>query len=296
VVLNAHDVTEQSILTRAIRTLSNANEVLVHAVDETSLLNDTCRTIVTSGEYLLAWVGYAEHDETKSVRPVASAGLTAYLDDLKVSWDDVEIGQGPTGTSVRTRKVQVLNDMHRSAGFTPWCAKAHAHGLRASCSLPLVVGDDVFGALMIYAGNEGAFGPGEIAVLSELADDLSYGIGRIRDAERLTRNESLLREAERLARVGHWEWDLASGRVEFMAEEVFTIHGIAPSDWKGTFEALLEFVHPEDRLCFQDAIAKALAHGSAELEHRVVKPDGEVCFVRKRTEAIFNDIGASRCA
>jgi PAS domain S-box-containing protein len=291
IVLNAHDVTEQTILTRAIRTLSNANEVLVHAADESSLLNDTCRTIVTSGEYLLAWVGYAEHDDAMSVRPLASAGRIDYLDGLQLSWRDQQSGQGPSGTAIRTREVQVLNDMHRSAKFAPWRTRADAHGLRASCSLPLLVAGEVIGVLVIYAGDPGAFGPGEIAVLSELADDLSYGIGRIRDAERLARNESLLREAERLARVGHWELDLASGRVEFMAEEMFRIHGITPSDWKGTFEALVELVHPEDRQSFRDTIAHAISRGSAELDHRVMRPNGEVCFVRKRTEAIADDNG-----
>jgi len=291
IVLNAHDVTEQTILSRAIRTLSLANEVLVHATDEASLISDTCRTIVRSGEYPLAWVGCAEHDEDRSVRPVASSGRADYLDGLHLSWGEDESGRGPTGVSIRTRRVQVVNDVRRSEEFAPWTARADAHGLRASCSLPLVVGDDVFGALMIYAGDPGAFGPGEISVLSELADDLSYGIGRIRDAERLARNESLLREAERLARVGHWEWDLASGRVEFMAEEIFTIHGIAPSDWKGTFDALLELVHPGDRAGFREAIDHALIHGNAQLEHRVVRPDGEVCFVRKSTEAIGDGAG-----
>ncbi len=293
IVLNAHDVTEQTILSRAIRTLSLANEVLVHATDEASLISDTCRTIVRSGEYLLAWVGCAEHDEDMTVRPVASSGRADYLDGLHLSWGDKESGRGPTGVSIRTRQVQVLNDVRRSKEFAPWRARADAHGLRASCSLPLVVGEDVFGALMIYAGDPGAFGPGEVSVLSELADDLSYGIGRIRDAERLARNESLLREAERLARVGHWEWDLAGGRVEFMAEEIFTIHGIAPSGWKGTFDALLELIHPEDRAGFREAIDHALVHGSAQLEHRVVRPDGEVCFVRTRTEAIGDGAATS---
>jgi PAS domain S-box-containing protein len=291
IVVNAHDVTEQTALSRVIRTLSQANEVLVHAADESGLLSDTCRAIVTSGEYLLAWVGYAEHDEVRSVRPVASAGRTEYLDGLHVTWGDDESGCGPTGRSIRTRQVQLLNDTHRSKKFAPWRKIADEHGLRASCALPLVVGDDTVGALMIYAGDPGAFGPAELAVLSEMADDVSYGIGRIRDAGRLVRNEALLREAERLAHVGHWEWDLASGRVEFMADEVFAIHGITPAQWKGSFPALMDFVHPEDRPSFEKAVARTLADGRAELEHRILRPDGSVCFVRTRTEAIANESG-----
>ena len=285
IVLNARDVTEQTNLTRAVRTLSQGNEVLVHAVDESSLLQDSCRAIVAAGGYLLAWVGVVEHDAARSVRPVAAAGRTEYLEGLRLGWGDDHLGRGPTGTAIRTRQVQVLSDTHGSSTFTPWRETADKFGFRASCALPLVVGEETVGALMIYAGEPGAFGPDELAVLSEMADDLSYGIGRLRDADRLARNEALLREAERLAHVGHWEWDLATGRVEFLADEVFTIHGIDASQWQASFEALVALVHPEDRGLFRQAIDKTLTTGTAELEHRILRPDGQICFVRKHTEA-----------
>ncbi len=285
-VLNARDVTEQTYLSRAIRTLSQGNDILVHATDETSLLADTCRTIVTSGGYLLAWVGYAEHDERRTVRPVASAGRTEYLSGLQFGWGDDELGRGPAGTSIRSRTVQVVKDTHQSRRFTPWRVAADKYGFRTACALPLVVSDDAVGSLLIYAGDPGYFGPAEVEVLRELADDLAYGIGRLRDASRLTRHEALLREAERLAHVGHWEWDLASGRVEFMADEIFTIHGLDPAEWKGTFEALLELVHPDDRPCFEEAAERTRTSGSAEVEHRIVRPDGQVRYVRKHTEAV----------
>ncbi|MGA3354649.1 MAG: PAS domain-containing protein, partial [Acidimicrobiales bacterium] len=289
IVLNARDVTEQTAMSRAIRTLSEGNDVLVHATDETSLLADTCRAIVTTGGYALAWVGYAEHDEGHRVSPVAAAGRTEYLSDLPVGWGDDELGRGPTGMAIRTRCAQVLNDMHRSKSFVPWREAADSYGFRGSCALPLVVRDETVGALMIYAGEPEVFGPDEVAILSELADDLAYGIGRLRDASRLAHNEALLREAERLARVGHWDWDLESGRVEFMADEIFTIHGIDPASWKGTCEALLDLVHLEDRHAFREAIDRALACGTAEVEHRIVRPNGEVCFVRERAEVVLGN-------
>jgi PAS domain S-box-containing protein len=286
IVLNAHDVTEQTNLSRAVRTLSHGNDVLVHATEESALLADTCRAIVTSGGYLLAWVGYAQHDEIKSVSAVASAGRTEYLDGLSFGWGDNELGNGPAGLAIKTKAVRVLKDTHFSCQFAPWRGVADSHGLRAVCALPLLVNAEVVGALLIYAGEPGLFGDAEVAVLRELADDLSYGIGRLRDASRLARQEASLREAERLAHVGHWEWDLQSGRVEFMAEEVFTIHGLDPTCWRGSSEALLELVHIEDRADFEHALGEASSSGSCEIEHRIVHPDGEIRFVRMHAEAI----------
>ena len=52
----------------------------------------------------------------------------------------------------------------------------------------------------------------------------------------LPATRGLLREAERLAHVGHWEWDLDSGRFEFMADEIFAIYGVVREEWKGDVE------------------------------------------------------------
>ncbi len=291
IVVNAHDVTEQTNLSRALRTLGQGNQVLVRATEEASLLADTCRTIVASGGYLLAWVGYVEHDEARTVRPIASAGRTEYLHGVRVGWGDDEMGRGPTGMAIRTRTVQVLKDMRRSRRYAPWQAAADACGFRTSCALPLVVDDVAIGALMIYAGDLGSFGPDEVDVLVDLADDLAYGIGRLRDADHLGHNEALLREAERIAHVGHWEWDLATERVDFLADEMFAIYGITPAEWDGTQEFLLALVSEKDRQVVKQAIDSSLTNGIAEVEHRIVRPDGETRFVRTRTEAVRDSDG-----
>ena len=58
---------------RALRMLNLCNTTMIRAIDEKQVLSDTCRALVDSGGYKLAWIGYVEHDEAKSVRPVAWA-------------------------------------------------------------------------------------------------------------------------------------------------------------------------------------------------------------------------------
>ena len=65
----------------------------MRATEEAALLADTCRTIVASGGYLMAWVGYVEHDEARTVRPVASAGRTEYLNGVHFGWGDDVAGE-----------------------------------------------------------------------------------------------------------------------------------------------------------------------------------------------------------
>ena len=286
------DVTEQTNLSRALRTVTRGNQVLVHATDETSLLADICETIVAAG-YPLAWVGYAEHDGAHAVRAVASAGRTEYLARIRVSWADGEFGAGPMGTAIRTRSVQVLKDMHRSPRFAPWRAVADEFGFRTSCVLPLMVSDDMLGALSIYAGEPGAFDAAEVAVLRELVDDLAYGIGRLRDFGYLAQSEALLRDAQAVAHVGHWRWDRNSGRIDWLADEMFAIAGITPGQWEGTYEATLATVHPDDRAAVAQALDRMLRGEGLDVEHRIVRPNGDTRYVRQRALASHDsDLGS----
>jgi diguanylate cyclase (GGDEF)-like protein/PAS domain S-box-containing protein len=201
IVVNGRDVTERMNLSRALKTLTQANQVLVRASEESALLNDLCQTIVSSGTYLLAWVGAIDDDEAHTIRPIASAGLTQYLDVVQFSWGDNEYGRGPTGKAVRSGEVQVLRDIRVAQECEPWQQPAEVYGLRTGCVFPLRADDNLIGTLTIYAAEPGAFGPTEVTLLGELADDLAYGVGRLRDARRLAENEALLREAEQRFRL-----------------------------------------------------------------------------------------------
>ena len=171
--------------TRALRTLSRCNEALMHATDEASLFAEICRVIVEVGGYRLAWVGRVEADREQHVHPVAWAGDGAdYVQHADIRWSDTERGRGPTGRAIRERTVQVARNILSDPTFAPWRADATAHGYAASLTLPLVMGDAVWGALMIYSADPEAFDAEEVTLLTELAGDLTYGLGALRARER----------------------------------------------------------------------------------------------------------------
>jgi PAS domain S-box-containing protein len=291
ILVSGGDVSEQVMLARALRTLSRCSDIVVHANDESTLTSNICRTIIEAGGYVVAWVGYLEHDEDQSVHVVDSYGNDEFLDDITVSWGDNKFGHGPTGNAIRTGTPQVLKDIRRSKRAEPWRDRLNGHEVRTSCSFPLIVNGEPIGALSIYAHEMGAFGDAELELLSKLADNLAYGIGRIRDAKRLAISEARLREAERLAHVGHWEWSLHSDRFEFLADEMFRIYGVSPTQWNSSFESFLSYVEPSERSLVENVFANISTHGSSEIAHRITRPDGEVRTVRLRAEADLDDEG-----
>jgi PAS domain S-box-containing protein len=284
ILISGEDTTEQDRLSRALTTLTQGNRILTHATDEASLFQRISECIVECGHYPLAWVGLAVDDDVHSVATVAAAGITDYLSEVTVRWGDDEFATGPTGLAIRNGTVQVIKNLQRSKRCGAWREGVTKHELRSACSFPLVVKGRVVGALSIYGSEADTFTTAETSLLGELADDVAYGIARLRDAELLSRNESHLREAERLAHVGHWEWDLASGRVEFMADEILTIYGIDAPTWTGDLAAFAAFVPVAHRDAFDTALADVLEFGTAEIVHRVRRDDGGVRRVKMRCE------------
>jgi len=168
-------------LNRMLTLLSQCNEALVRATTESSLLDSICRLIVEQGGYCMAWVGYAEHDPQKTVRPVARYGHDeGYLAKAKFSWADTEFGRGPTGAAIRSGLVQINQNFLANPALAPWREAALARGYQASIALPLASATQVIGALTIDAPQPDAFNEAEVRLLRELADDLAFGILTLR--------------------------------------------------------------------------------------------------------------------
>ncbi|HKI62735.1 MAG TPA: PAS domain S-box protein, partial [Mariprofundaceae bacterium] len=187
-------------LNRALKALSTGNHVLIHSVSEEQLLSGICRVAVEEGGYLLAWVGYARDDEAKSVTVMASHAMKpGYADDIRVSWDDVPEGRGPTGTAIRCGKTQFIQDIARNPKVQPWREKALSYGYQASIALPLLESGKAIGVLTMYAAEPDAFNEKEIALLEEMAGDLSYGIHMLRVG--IERDQSRVEQQQMLERM-----------------------------------------------------------------------------------------------
>jgi PAS domain S-box-containing protein len=220
-----------SNLNRALKCYSSCNQAMIRATDEFQLMSEVCRTCVEIGGYRVAWVGVAEDDDDKSIRPVAQWGdERGYLTKLKASWGEIDHGRGPTGTAIRSGKSVVVQQIIYDPMWELWREDAVNHGFAASLSLPLTANGTAFGALVIFAGNPGAFNNREISLLEELAEDLSYGIASLR-----TKNEGEKSEKERklLASVIQQSNDGiiivdGNGIVKYANPAIASITGLAP--------------------------------------------------------------------
>ena len=95
-------------------------------------------------------------------------------------------------------------------------------------------------------------------------------------SRKLQESNAKLEEAQRIANVGHYSWNLIENRVTW-SDEVYRIYGLDPRQGAIDLAQVGEMIHPEDRELVFRATEEALQSGApADIEHRLVRPDGEV--------------------
>ncbi len=167
---------------RALRAIGACNEAMFCSQNEADLLKAVCTLIVDIGEYRMSWIGYAQDDADKSVKPAALHGVEqGYLDDRRFSWDENSpVGRGPTGHAIRTGKPQINQNFLTNPNLAPWREAALQRGYQSSIALPLIDTTGIFGALMIYAVEPEAFSIREVELLEGLAKNLAFGVNTLR--------------------------------------------------------------------------------------------------------------------
>ncbi|MGA2231897.1 MAG: GAF domain-containing protein [Tepidisphaeraceae bacterium] len=285
---------------RALCLVSSTNKSLHQVADVVTWLNHVCRSAVDVRAYQTALVGFANQDDKKSIWIVASAGLDpTYLKSDALTWADEPRGRGPGGTAIRTGRTCIARDIPNDPVFEPWRKDAAKLGYKSSVALPLTSDGRTFGILAMYADVVDAFGPIEVRLLEELADDLAFGLTVVLHsrAERQAANDALvdsrqkLVEAERIAHLGHWERDLKTNILHW-SNEAFRIFGLEPQPGGFPLSEFLRHIHAEDRPTIVQRIEEWVQSGrNYDVEYRIVRTDGVERFVHCTGNVVRDDAG-----
>jgi len=107
----------------------------------------------------------------------------------------------------------------------------------------------------------------------------------------LQESKQRLEQAERIAKLGHWELDLVTNTL-YWSDEIYRIFDIDPKKFKASYEAFLETVHPEDRERVNTAYTDSLKNKTLyDIEHRLLMKDGAVKFVREKCTTEYDPQG-----
>lgn len=138
-----------------------------------------------------------------------------------------------------------------------------------------------------------------VSLIRDAGGQATYMVGSFLDvterhhaAAALKRSEETYARAEAIAHIGSWDWDIVGGTLRW-SDEIYRIFGQKPQAFGATYEAFLDTVHPDDRQRVVDAVDACLADARLpySIEHRIVRPDGEIRIVHEQGQVYRDDAG-----
>ncbi len=287
--ITAQKAAEQRIrkLNRTYAVLSDINQLIVRERDPNVILDGVCRIAVQTGGFQLAWIGLREAPDSRRLKLRSQFGADArMLEELQRSC--------ATGDLCCTSIMHVLEsggylvcseDKHDPAAIRA-CRKALQKEFCAMASFALVAEGRAIGVLNLYSTDLQFFDQDELALLNEMAADISYALEncererqRLRGEEKLRASEERFREIAETIDEVFWVSDATFDRVFYVSPAYEIIWGRACQHLLDHPHSWLEAVHPDDRENVQHAFGASVSSDYYRADYRIVRPDGQVRWI-----------------
>ncbi|MBG9387141.1 PAS domain-containing protein [Caenimonas aquaedulcis] len=285
-------------LNRLHAVASGINAAIVRIPGEVDLFREACRIAVERGGLMMAWVG-RDDPALGKLTPVAHWGRDeGYIDSIHISTESrYREGQGPGGTAWRTGAPSICNDIENDHQFFAYREQALAQGYRSCAAFPLKVEGKVTAVFLVYAAQPLYFDPGEMDILTSLAENLSFGLeARERDVQR-RQMESALRASEaRLRAVIETEPEcvkdvsLDGKLIDINRAGLLMIQATTPDEVVG--RTVTDIIHPDDREAFHALHDRVAVGGTGELQFRAQGLQGRTLWMDTHAVPLRGEDGA----
>ncbi len=188
-------------LSRLYDVLSQVNQAVVRTQSREELLPKVCRLVVERGEIDLAWIGWLDPTTTRINQVAFFGDRSEILDEVEFYAHDLPDGQGNPGKAIREGTPFVCNACADADCLHPSMNAPARFGFQSSGSFPLRFQGRVQGALNLYVAEPGFFREREIALLSEVATDVSFALDKIEGDAQRERLKELFEQQSMILRV-----------------------------------------------------------------------------------------------
>ncbi len=280
--------------------LSEINQALVRGLAPGDLAATACRIAVEVGLFRLAWIGMRDSG-VGTLAITAHAGATpdtmAIVERLAGA-PRPEDGCAETARALATGDVSACNDVASDPRAAHWRDAALERGYRSMASVPVRRGGRVVGIFNLYAGEPDFFDADEVRLLEELAQDIAFGLDtweraeQQREAEEAVRvSEARFRELAETIQEVFWITDAGKSRMLYVSPAYEAVWGRPGEEVYVDALSWAAALHPEDRDRVMEAVAQRQIRGEYDEEYRIVRPDGEVRWIRERAYPVRNAEG-----
>jgi len=164
--------------------------------------------------------------------------------------------------------------------------RCNTDGYESVALIPLISDKKIIGLLQLNDKRKNMLSLNNIQILEGYAASIATAITRDKAIKDLEISEQRYYLAQQSANIGCWDWDIEKGDLVW-SEKIEPIFGFKKGKFKGTYEAFLESVHPEDRNLVIKSVDDCLKYKKKyAIEHRIIWPDGTIRWVFERGDVI----------
>ncbi len=298
----ARDVTERKQverrlgrLNRTYAVLSDINQLIVRVREPRAIVDGACRIAVEKGGLRMAWIGMLDPG-TGIVRPTSAAGIVdGYLDAVRIDVDASPGAEWLTMQGLLSGEHQICNDVAQDPRMQIRGEEALRRGYRALAAFPLTVAGRIAGTFNLYADEAGFFDADEVHLLHELALDIAFALDgcerekeRQRATEELRKREELFRELAETIQEVFWVTDPTGHRMHYISPAYEKIWGRSCQSLYERPGSWADAIHEDDRPRVLHAAATQQTEGRYDEEYRIVRPDGQLRWIRDRAFPVHN--------
>jgi PAS domain S-box-containing protein len=279
---------------RLYAALTQTDAAVSRASGAEQLLDDVCRISVAFGGFRLAWIARPNRENTVIERVAAAGAGIDYLNELHVGLDpETPEGQGPTARTLRLGVPYVCDDFAADVLAKPWHTVAARHGIRSFAVFPVRVGGFVHAVFGVYADETGYFTSDLVALLTQIASEISGALDRLATRDARSRAERALAESEarfrqmaEATRQVFWLRDAATGSPLYISPAFENVFGRSPRDVLEGRVHVRDLIHPDDWERVEEMWQKAKCGQDVPQKYRIVRPDGGVRWIEDEIRAI----------
>jgi PAS domain S-box-containing protein len=267
--------------------ISQINQTIVQVKEQKILFERVCNIAIEYGKFHSVWIALMKEGRVLSCinqRGIDDDNLWHYID---IDYNDEAHWPQLYSQVFRNGEYLLHNCYNPEEEESIFCLDAKRLGYKSSVIYPLKEAGRTIGCICFNAPTEDFFDDSEIALLSEAVGDISFALdlfvkekthAKTEELRRL--NETRLKKAQQIARLGSWEVDLETGAT-IWSEEVYRLIGIPINSLKDIkIETILEYIHPDDVALVKDTINNSKVGSTSAIYYRIVRrKDGRIRYV-----------------
>ena len=202
----------------------------------------------------------------------------------------VPFGHCLCGRAAATKEIQYAACLDKRHDITYDGIQPHGH-----YNIPIISQENVLGVIVLYLTHGHEKNEREVMFLSSVANTLAGLIVRFHIQEALSNSLEKLEQAQQIAQLGGWEWDISEDKIYF-SDEAMSVMGSAKFQRIMSLEKFMQIIHPDDRKAVKEAAEAVLKGDDFSVDYRIIQADSSIISIHTEARATFDAEGKVKIA